>query len=148
MASCCFGFVVHFLLFAIWLLTLLVLAVWTLAAAQLAALLFFGGDWLVQFVPLLTPLLSRMLVRLQTWLLPVGNWLQTWWPTWQDAALWALEVLQSFLAWVGATAPMMVWLAWAFGTALLLSIASGLSLLVKLFAKMLASPPEPDLDLD
>jgi hypothetical protein len=105
--------------FVIWLLALVILGAWTLAAGGLALLLGISGGWLAQFQPVLAQILG----------------LERWWPEWEQAARLTLEVLQSFLAWVGATGPTLVWIAWSLGSALLLLVGAVLSLMVTLITK-------------
>ncbi len=115
---------------AIWLLTLLLLGLWTLSAWGLAALLGSNGDWLTHVGPWLAQL-------------PFGGWLETWFPEWLQSARLMLDALQAALSWLGATAPTLVWIAWGVGAALLLLLAAGLSLLVALIRKATAAPPAP-----
>lgn len=104
------------MILAIWLFTLVVVALWSAAAWGLHSLLGFDALW----VSRLEPWLARM---------PFGGWLETWLPNWMDLARSALEALQSFVEWLGGAAPVLVWALWAVGT-FAICLASGLLTLV------------------
>ncbi|MDP2006837.1 MAG: hypothetical protein Q8K45_14260 [Rubrivivax sp.] len=101
----------------IWCLTGLLLLLWSLAGWALHALLTAGPAWL-----------SRLPALLQD--LPQREWLEGWWPGWQDTVLLAADALQWSLGWLagaGAVVAWFVWAVWAFGALLALALAALLS---------------------
>ncbi len=115
---------------AIWLITALVLALWSLAGWGLYHLVDSG----VQLIGDLKPLIDRI-----TYAAIVEQWI----PGWQDMLKLMLDLVQSLLGWLGGAAPVLVWLLWAVGTGLLLLVAGVLSLAVALIRKSMppAQPP-------
>lgn len=111
---------------AIWVVTLLLVGLWTLLAWGLSALLALDGAWVTQ----LQPWLAR---------LPFGGWLETWFPDWLQLAQLLLDAVKAGLDWLGGAAPVLVWGLWALGTLVLLMVGGALSLLVALIRKN--SPP-------
>jgi len=118
------------MLIAIWIVTLLLLGLWSALAWGLSALLATDGAWLAQIGPWLSHL-------------PFGGWLETWYPSWLEDAHLLLSLLHNALAWLGGAAPTLVWVAWALGTAGLLLMGAGLTLIVVLVRKTMppAQPP-------
>lgn len=112
---------------AIWILTLLSAGLWTLGAWGLAQLLSLDGSWVAH----LEPWLARM---------PFGGWLESWFPDWLQAAQAVLAALQGLVSWLGGAAPVLVWVVWGCGLALMLLLAGGLSLLVALIQRNM--PPQ------
>jgi hypothetical protein len=115
---------------AIWLITAIVLALWSLAGWGLYQLVDSG----VQLIGDLKPLIDRI---------PYAAIVEQWIPGWQDMLKLLLDLTQSLLSWLGGAAPFLVWLIWAAGTGLLLVIAGVLSLAVALIRKSMppAQPP-------
>ena len=115
---------------AIWLITAIVLALWSLAGWGLYQLVTSGA----QLIGDLKPLIDQI---------PYAAIVEQWIPGWQDMLKLMLDLLQSMLAWLGGAAPVLVWLLWAAGTGLLLVIAGVLSLAVALIRKSMppAQPP-------
>jgi hypothetical protein len=113
---------------AIWLITAIVLALWSLAGWGLYHLVDSG----VQLIGDLKPLIDRI---------PYAAIVEQWIPGWQDMLKLMLDLLQSLLGWLGGAAPLLVCLLWAVGTGLLLVIAGVLSLAVALIRKSM--PPVP-----
>ena len=120
------------MLIAVWILTLLMLALWTLGAWALAALLGADAGWVD---------------RVQAWLFdaPWRAALDAWVPGWTMATQAALDALQSLLVWLGGTAPWLVWGAWGLGAVALLAMGGVLSLIVVLVRRGTAPtcPPAP-----
>jgi len=115
---------------AIWLITAIVLALWSLAGWGLYQLVSSG----VELIGDLKPLIDRI---------PYAAIVEQWIPGWQDMLKLLLDLTQSLLGWLGGAAPVLVWLVWAGGTGLLLVIAGVLSLAVALIRKSMppAQPP-------
>ena len=118
---------------AIWILMLLLIGLWSLAAWGLAALLGMDAGWVD---------------RVQAWLVdwPPGDWLDLWVPGWMMATQAFLDALQSVLSWLGGAAPIIVWGLWGlWGLGLLMLVGLGalLSLIVVLVRRSTApsSPP-------
>ena len=113
---------------AIWIVTLLLVGLWTLAAWGFSQLLAINGDWLTD----IEPWLGRI---------PFGGWLESWFPEWLHAAHTVFDALQALLAWLGTAAPMLVWGLWLAGTLVMVVLAVVLSLLVALIRR--TAPPQP-----
>ena len=115
---------------AIWLITAIVLALWSLAGWGLYQLVASGA----QLIGDLKPLIDQI---------PYAAIVEQWIPGWQDMLKLMLDLVQSLLSWLGGAAPVLVWLVWAVGTGLLLVIAGVLSLAVALIRKSMppAQPP-------
>lgn len=107
---------------AIWVVAALLLALWTLLSWGLATLLSLDGSWVGQ----VEPWLSR---------LPFGGWLEGWFPEWLTVAQTLLEWLQAALSWLGAAAPVLVWLTWGAGAFVLVVLAAVLTLVVAMVRK-------------
>lgn len=114
---------------AIWIITLLLVGLWTMVAWGLSSLLAMDGSWVAQ----IQPWLARM---------PFGGWLESWLPDWLQLANGLLGALQSALAWLGSAAPVLVWGLWFAGAVVLVLIGGALSLLVALIRKS-TPPPQP-----
>lgn len=107
---------------AIWIVTGLLVGLWSLLAWGLGRLLAMDGSWVTQLRPWLASL-------------PFGGWLESWFPDWLQVAQVALDSLQAALGWLGAAAPALVWALWLAGALLLVLLAGVLSLLVALIRK-------------
>lgn len=118
------------MIIAIWIVTLLLVGLWSLAAWGLASLLAIDGAWVTQ----LEPWLMRM---------PFGGWLETWFPDWLAAATALLDALQALLAWMGGAAPVLVWLLWGAVSLVLLALAALLTLVVVLVRRNMPPPQQP-----
>lgn len=114
--------------FAIWIITLLVIGLWTLLAWGLSSLLSLNGAWVSNIDPWLAQL-------------PFGGWLESWFPDWLQVAHRLLDGLQALLTWLGGAAPVLVWTLWGVVVLLLLLLAAGLSLLVALIRRSTAPQP-------
>lgn len=111
---------------AIWIITGLLIGLWSLLAWGLSQLLALDGAWVAQLRPWLASL-------------PFGGWLESWFPDWLQVAQAALDGLQAALGWLGAAAPALVWGLWLAGALLLVLLGGGLSLVVALIRK--STPP-------
>jgi hypothetical protein len=115
---------------AIWLITAIVLALWSLAGWGLYQLVASGA----QLIGDLKPLIDQI---------PYAAIVEQWIPGWQDMLKLMLDLTQSMLSWLGGAAPVLVWLLWAVGTGLLLVIAGVLSLAVALIRKSMPPAQRP-----
>jgi hypothetical protein len=115
---------------AIWLITALVLALWSLAGWGLYQLVGSG----VQMIGELKPLIDQI---------PYAALIERWVPGWQDMLKLMLDLTQSLLSWLGGAAPLLVGLVWGLGAVVLLVIAGVLSLAVALIRKGMAATPPP-----
>jgi len=115
---------------AIWILMLLLIGLWSLAAWGLAALLGMDAGWVD---------------RVQAWLVdwPAGDWLDPWVPGWMMAVQASLDMLQSVLAWLGGAAPILVWGLWGLGLLMLVGLGALLSLIVVLVRRGTAPSTRP-----
>jgi hypothetical protein len=115
---------------AIWILMLLLIGLWSLAAWGLAALLGMDAGWVD---------------RVQGWLVdwPPGDWLDLWVPGWMMAMQASLDALQAVLAWLGGAAPILVWGLWSLGLLMLVGLGALLSLIVVLVRRSTAPSPPP-----
>jgi hypothetical protein len=114
------------MIIAIWIVTVLLLALWTLSGWGLHLLIVGGTQWIGD----LKPLIDRI---------PYAAIVEQWIPGWQDLLKLTLDLMQSMLGWLGGAAPVLVWIVWGLGTALLLVLAGVLSLVVALVRRN--SPP-------
>lgn len=113
---------------AIWIITVLLVGLWTLGAWGLSSLLALDPGWVGQIQPWLAKA-------------PFGGWLESWFPDWLQVAQALLEALRAGLAWLGGAAPVLVWVVWGGGALLMLLLAGALSLLVALIRR--STPPSP-----
>lgn len=104
---------------ALWILTLLGIALWSLCAWGLHALLTIEPQWL-----------DDLASAIET--LPFGPALTDWLPGWRTLVEAVAGATQDGLAAIAASVPWIVWLVWGAGTVTLLVLAGGLSLLVAL----------------
>lgn len=114
------------MIIAIWSVILLLVALWTLGAWGMAALLGADAGWID---------------RLQAWLFdaPWRESFDAWWPGWMMATQAALDALQALLQWLGGVAPWLVWLLWGVGAFGFVLLGGLLTLVVVLLRK--GSPP-------
>ena len=116
------------MIIAIWIVTLLLVGLWTLGAWGMAALLGADTGWID---------------RVQMWLVdaPFGDWLDAWVPGWMMATQATLDAAQALLQWLGGVAPWLVWVLWAAGTLGLLLLGGLLILIVVLVRKSTTATP-------
>ena len=110
---------------AIWILTLLGLALWTALAAGLHMLLAADPAWLSAF--------GEWLARI-----PGSGWISDMWPDWHRITMWLLKGLQDMLRWAGAVAIWVLWIIWAAATGLALLAAGALHLMARGYQKATA----------
>ena len=115
------------MIIAIWIITAVLLALWSFAGWGLHALIISGTQWLGD----LKPLLDRI---------PYAAIVEQWIPGWIDALKLAIDAMAAALTWLGGAAPVLVWIVWGLGTALLLVLAGVLTLVVALIRK--STPPQ------
>jgi hypothetical protein len=106
----------------IWIFTLLGLAVWSLLAWGLHALLVMDPDWIDDVEALIRNV-------------PYANVIDRWFPGWQDLLHATMDLAQTVLGWVGSNAPLVVWIVWGIGALLLLAAGGLLSLIVCLLTE-------------
>lgn len=117
----------HDMMLTIWIVTALLLALWSVAAWGLHGLLMLGAGW--QGDP--GALVDR---------LPHGELLDVWLPGWRAASELALRFAQSALGWLGDAAGLVSWLTWGAGALLLLAFAGLLTLVVRLVRRADGAP--------
>lgn len=110
---------------AIWIIVALGLALWTLTAWGLAALMGLDPNWVGDLKPLVAQL-------------PFGPWLDAWLPGWQGLLVATMDLLRTLLGWAGGAGQVVVWIAWAVGAGLAVLGGLLLSLLVRLGRKAAA----------
>ncbi|GAP38532.1 hypothetical protein [Piscinibacter sakaiensis] len=117
------------MLIAVWILTLLGLALWSAAAWGLHAVLSID---------------PARLQDLKPWLetLPYRDLLERWVPGWQALLGLAIDLTQSLLAWVGHAAPWLVAAVWALGCLGLLATAGLASLAIVLIRRGMRASDE------
>jgi hypothetical protein len=104
---------------AIWIVVGLAVGLWSLLGWGLYSLLTLEQQWLGE----LEPLLGQV---------PFGAWLDLWVPGWQALAAVTIDAVQWTLGWVGAAAPVAVWLVWGGGTLVMVAGGALLTVLVVL----------------
>jgi len=118
------------MLILIWVLTLLLLALWSLAGWGLHTLLALGPGWLDQ----LPAWISR---------LPYPALLERWLPDWQQLLIELAGLAQTALSWLGAAGSVLVWVLWAAGAAGLLLLALLMSWAVRKLQTAPSQVPSP-----
>jgi hypothetical protein len=120
------------MIIALWIVTALLLALWTLAGWGLHELIVGGVQWIGD----LKPLIDRI---------PYAAIVEQWIPGWQDLLKATLDLMQDLLGWMGGAAPVVVWIVWALGAALLLGLAGVMTLVIALVRRNSppAQPPQP-----
>lgn len=106
------------MMIALWILTLFVLGLWSLTAWGLHALLTLDASALGDLKPLVDQI-------------PYGDVLGTWVPGWQDLLRIAIDFTQVALGWIGAAAPVVVWIVWGVGALVVVAVALVLSMLLR-----------------
>lgn len=107
---------------AIWIVVALGLALWTLTAWGLQALLGLDPNWVGDLKPLVAQL-------------PFGPWLDNLLPGWQGLLVTTMDLLRTLLGWAGGAGQVVVWVVWAVGAGLAVLGGALLSLLVRLGRK-------------
>ena len=107
---------------ALWLLTLLAVGLWSLTAWGLHAVLTLNPASLSDLKPLVAQIPHADLI---------GQWI----PGWQEMLMATLDMTQVLLGWVGGAAPIIVWVLWGLGVAVMVGLALVLSLLIRLLRR-------------
>jgi hypothetical protein len=102
---------------AIWIFTLIGLAIWSLLTWGLHALLSIDPKWLDDVEALIKQV-------------PYADLIERWFPGWQQLLGVAMDLAQTVLGWVGSNAPLVAWIVWGIGALVLLSLGGLLSLIV------------------
>ncbi len=110
------------MLIAIWVITLLGIALWTLAAWGLQRMLSLDPQHLQELKPLIHEI-------------PFGETIDQWFPAWRALLATAIDMTQHLVSWVGEVAPWLVWALWGTGTAAALLVAGITSLAVVLIRR-------------
>lgn len=107
------------MLTAIWIIAAVLLALWSLAAWGLHALLVHGAGWATDARPLIDDI-------------PYGEVIEHWLPGWRQMLALALDFAQAAIAWIGDSAALVAWLTWGAGALMLAGTAGVMSLIVVL----------------
>ena len=102
---------------AIWIFTLLGLAIWSLLTWGLHAVLSIDPKWLDDVEALVKNV-------------PYAEVIERWFPGWQQLLGVAMDLAQTVLGWVGSNAPLVAWIVWGIGALMLLAVGGLLSLVV------------------
>ncbi len=102
---------------AVWLVALVCLGLWSLAAWGLAALMGLDPSWPGDLKPLLLQV-------------PYGDWLDLWLPGWQAQVSAMLDLIQGMLGWLGSAGPWLALGIWAIGAICIVALGVLLSMLV------------------
>ena len=112
----------------IWILTLLSLALWSLAAWGLHTLLTIDPAWVEDVDALIRQV-------------PYADAIERWFPGWQQMLSAAMDLAQVALGWVGSNAPLVAWIVWGIGALGLLGLGTVLTLIVCLLRERNVAPP-------
>lgn len=107
------------MLTAIWIFVVLGVLLWSLMGWGFYALLSLDHQWLGDLKPLLDEV-------------PFAALLERWVPGWQVLVELSIDAVQWMLGWLGAAAPIVVWVVWGGGVLVLTGIGAVLSLIVVL----------------
>lgn len=118
------------MLWAVWIVIVVSLGAWSLLAWGAWALLTLDPARLGALEPLIEKI-------------PYSEWLDRWWPAWQDALRLALQLGGTALRWIGDAAPIVVGVTWGVGVLALLAIALLLTLIVRIARKPAAAASAP-----
>lgn len=110
------------MIIAIWVIALLGIGLWTLAAWGVHSVLTLDPSRLQDLKPLIHEI-------------PFGETIDQWIPGWRALLGVAVDLTQQGLAWVGDAAPWLVWAVWGLGTGTTLLVAAIVSLAVVLIRK-------------
>jgi hypothetical protein len=102
---------------AIWIFTLLGVALWSLLCWGLHALLAIDPLWVENVEALIHEI-------------PFATWIDQWVPGWQEMLRAAMDLTSFVLSWVGTNAPLVAWIVWSIGTLVLLCVGMLLTLFV------------------
>ena len=115
------------MLTALWIFVGFGVLLWSLMGWGLHALLSLDHQ---QWLGDLKPLLDQV---------PYGAWLERWVPGWQALAELSIDAVQWALGWMGAAAPIVVWVIWGLGTLLMVGAGAVTSMIIV----MLRDKPRP-----
>jgi hypothetical protein len=121
---------VDVMMIALWILTLLVLGLWSLAAWGVHALLTLDASRLGDLKPLVEQI-------------PYGDVIGAWIPGWQDLLRMTIDFTQVVLGWVGGAAPVVMWIVWGFGALVIVGLGLVLTVVIKLVRRATAPTPAP-----
>ncbi len=113
---------------AIWIVAALLLALWSLLAWGVAAVLALDPAWVGDLRPLIDQI-------------PFGHLLDIWLPGWAGLLRALLDMTHALLGWLGSSAGWLVWGLWAVGSVLLLGTAAVCSAIVALVRRSSAPAP-------
>ena len=111
---------------AIWIVAALGLALWSLLAWGVAALLAMNPTWIGDLQPYLAQI-------------PYADLIEAWIPGWQAMLVSVLYLAQSLVGWLGGAGRVVLWVLWGAGALCIVGSAALLSLVVVLVRK--SSPP-------
>jgi hypothetical protein len=103
----------------IWIVTAVLLGLWSLAAWGIHALLSLDPSWVGDIRPLIDQI-------------PYGAVIEQWIPGWRELLQATVDLTQVVLGWLGGAAPWLAWLVWGAGAAGLVLLAGFLTLVVVL----------------
>ena len=113
---------------AIWIITAILIALWSLLSWGAHGILSLGAGWTGDLGPLVDQV-------------PYGSVIEAWIPGWQELLKLALDLTQTALGWVGGAAPVIVWVAWGLGAAVLVITAAALTLVVSMLRRSMPQRP-------
>lgn len=116
------------MLIAIWILTLIGLALWSLASWGLHTLLTLDPMWVEDVEALIREI-------------PYAEAIDRWFPGWRELLGVLMDVAQLVLGWVGTNAPLVAWIVWTAGALALLGVGLVLTLVVCLLRDKPAPRP-------
>ena len=116
------------MLTAIWIFVALGVLLWSLMGWGFYALLSLDHQWLGDLKPLLDEV-------------PFAALLERWVPGWQTLVELSIDAVQWALGWLGAAAPIVVWVVWGGGVLVLTGIGAVLSLIVVLLREKPRNKP-------
>lgn len=114
------------MLAVIWILTLIGLALWSLATWGLHTVLTIDPQWVEDVEALIREI-------------PYAATIDHWFPGWRELLAVLMDITQLVLGWVGTNAPLVAWIVWAMGTLALL-LAGGLLTLIVCLLRDRPSP--------
>lgn len=119
------------MLVAIWILTLLGLVLWSLAAWGLHTVLTIDPRWLDDVEKLVREI-------------PYAETIDRWFPGWRELLELLTDMAQFVLGWVGTNAPLVAWIVWTLGALAVLGTGTVLTLIVCLLREQRPAPDHSD----
>ncbi len=114
------------MMLALWILTLAALGMWSLTAWGLHAVLTLDSSQLSDLKPLVDQI-------------PHADTIGQWFPGFQAILTATIDLTQVMLGWLGGAAPVIVWVLWGLGAAVIVGVALLLSVVIRLLRRR--SPP-------